>query len=300
MRAGRPLRLAVTGTQGQVVRALQERAAEAGITVVAIGRPALDLASGAVGALVDAQADAIVNAAAYTAVDQAESEPDLAMAVNGSGAGAVARVAASLGVPLIHISTDYVFDGSADRPYRESDPVGPASAYGRSKLEGERQVAAAQPDHAILRTAWLYSPWGRNFVRTMLRLAAEHDEVAVVDDQRGSPTSALDLADAVIGVARNLVDRPDDPSLRGVFHAAGGGETSWAGLAAAVFAEAARCGARPTRVRLIATAAYPTPARRPANSRLDCTRLRCAHAIALPDWHSSLPVCVRRLVAGQP
>lgn len=291
------MRIAVTGTGGQVARSLLERGAAHGVTVVAVGRPELDLADGRVEALREAAPDAIVNAAAYTAVDQAEAEPDQAMAANGTGAGAVARLAASLGVPLVHISTDYVFDGARPGAYTEDDPVGPTSAYGRSKLEGERQVAAAHPDHAILRTAWVYAADGKNFVRTMLRLAESRDEVAVVADQHGSPTYAPDLADAVIGVARNLAARPGEQALRGVFHASGTGHTTWAGFAAALFEEAARQGLPHARVRPITTAEYPTPARRPANSRLDCTRLARVHGITLPPWQGSLAACLARLAA---
>lgn len=293
------MRLAVTGAEGQVVRSLLERGPAHGVSVVAVGRPGLDLALGRVEALAEAAPDAIVNAAAHTAVDQAESEPDAAFAVNAHGAGAVAELAARLNVPLVHLSTDYVFDGTADRPYRESDPAGPAGVYGRSKLAGEAVVAGAQPDHAILRTAWVYSPFGRNFVRTMLRLAEARDEVAVVADQVGSPTSALDIADGVIRVARNLVERPGERPLRGVFHMTGAGWTSWAGLASAVFEEAARRGGPHARVRPIPTAEYPTPARRPANSRLDCTRLAEVHGVALPPWRPSLAACVARLVGAQ-
>jgi len=293
-------RIAVTGWTGQIVCAMLERV-PVGVEVVAIRRPELDLAvpRTIAPALRAARADVIVNAAAYTAVDQAESEPDLAMRVNGEAAGEAARAAAELGVPVIQISTDYVFDGVLGRPYREDDAVGPVSAYGASKLAGERAVAAAAPDHAILRTAWVYSPFGKNFVRTMLRLGETREEVGVVADQIGCPTSALDIADAIFTVARNLRQRPDDRSLRGVFHMVGQGETSWAGFAEAIFAEAERQGRKPVRVRHIGTADYPTPARRPANSRLDCVKLATVHGISLPDWQEAARTCVRRLLAEE-
>lgn len=293
------MRIAVTGTTGQLVQSLLARAPAAGVAVIAIGRPDLDLQqpAGLLQALARAEPDCIVNAAAYTAVDKAESEPELALAINGRGAGAVAAAAKAFGVPLIQISTDYVFDGALPRPWRESDATGPLGAYGRSKLAGEQAVAASTEDYAILRTAWVYSPYGGNFVKTMLRLAETRDELGVVADQLGSPTSALDLADAVIAVAKALVANPRDASLRGIFHAAGSGETSWAGLAEAVFAASAALGGPSARVRPIATSEYPTPARRPANSRLDGSLLAERYGLRLPPWQASVRACVAELIA---
>lgn len=295
------MRVLVTGREGQVARALAERSAAAGVTLVMLGRPELDLErpESVDPALAAAQPDVVVNAAAFTAVDLAESGEATAFAVNAAGAGAVAAAARGLGIPVIQISTDYVFDGALERPYREDDPTGPVSAYGRSKLAGEQAVAGATPDHAILRTAWVYSPFGKNFVRTMLRLGAQRDEVGVVADQFGSPTSALDIADAVLAVARNLVSRPGDASLRGVFHMVAQGEASWAQFAEAVFTEAAAAGRAPVAVKRIATADYPTPARRPANSRLDSGKLTSAHGVSLPPWRGSLALCVARLLADE-
>lgn len=295
------MRIVVTGREGQVARALIERAAGAGVTVVAVGRPEFDLErpETIAPALAAARPDVVVNAAAYTAVDLAESAEATALAVNGAGAGEVAAAARRLGVPVIQISTDYVFDGTLDRPYREDDATGPISAYGRSKLAGERAVAAVNPDHAILRTAWVYSPWAKNFVRTMLRLGAERSEVGVVADQIGSPTSALDIADAVLAAARNLVSRPGEASLRGVFHMAAQGEASWAEVAEAVFLEAEAAGRAPVQVKRIATSDYPTPARRPANSRLDGARLASVHGVTLPHWRGSLANCVARLLTDE-
>ena len=295
------MRVVVTGREGQIVRALVERAADAGVTVVALGRPELDLERPeTIGpALTAARPDVVINAAAFTAVDLAEREEATALKVNGAGAGEVAAVARRLGVPMIQISTDYVFDGALDRPYREDDATGPIGAYGRSKLAGEATVAAATPDHAILRTAWVYSPWAKNFVRTMLRLGTDRSEVGVVSDQIGSPTSALDIADAILAVARNLVSTPNEASLRGVFHMAAQGEASWAEVAEAVFAEAAAAGRTPVQVRRIATSDYPTPARRPANSRLDGAKLASIHGVALPHWRGSLATCVARLLTDE-
>jgi dTDP-4-dehydrorhamnose reductase len=294
------LRIAVTGWTGQVVCAMLERV-PVGVEVIAIRRPELDLAvpRTVAPALRAARPDVIVNAAAYTAVDQAESEPDIAMRVNGEAAGEAARAAAALGIPVIQLSTDYVFAGTLERPYREDDATGPISAYGASKLAGEQAVAAATANHAILRTAWIYSPFGKNFVKTMLRLAETRDELGVVADQAGCPTSALDIADAVFAVARNLTSRKEEASLRGIFHMSAAGEAVWADVAEAIFTERERLGGKPVRVKRIATADYPTPARRPANSRLDCGKLALAHGVRLPEWQASLRPCVARLLQDQ-
>jgi len=292
------VRIIVIGREGQVARALAERAPAHGAKAVLLGRPKLDLAdpSGIEDILLDTGGDLIVNSAAYTAVDQAESEPELAEAINGIGAGAVAGAAATMNVPVIQISTDYVFDGAAGRPYREEDETRPLGVYGSSKLLGEQAVADATGNHAILRTAWIYSPFGKNFVRTMLRLAADRDEIGVVADQVGSPTSALDIADGVLAVGKNLVEKPQDSALRGIFHMAGEGFASWADFAQEIFAASTRLGGPGARVRPIATADYPTPAKRPANSRLDCGKLASIHGVALPPWQTSLEPCIRRLV----
>jgi dTDP-4-dehydrorhamnose reductase len=268
------------------------------VEIVVLGRPALDLSDrdSVRRALAATPCDAIVNAAAYTAVDKAEAEPEVAMRVNAEGAGHVAEVAARLGVPLLQLSTDYVFDGAGARPYVETDPTGPTGAYGRSKLEGERRVLAEQPNSAILRTAWVYSPFGANFVRTMLRLGETREEVGVVTDQHGNPTSALDIADALVAIAARLVGDPA-PELRGVFHMTGAGEASWADFAEAIFAEAQKHGRPPVRVKRIATSDYPTPAKRPANSRLVCSKLARVHGVALPHWRASLAHCVARLLS---
>ena len=292
------MRLLVTGRSGQVVRALVEAGADRpGLTVLPLGRPGLDLAAaGDLASLFRAHApDVVVSSAAYTAVDQAESEPNLAFAINRDGAGAVAAAAAALAVPVIHLSTDYVFDGTGTAPYREGDPTRPLSVYGRSKLAGEAAVAAAQPDHAILRTAWVYAAEGKNFLRTMLRLAASRPEIGVVADQHGAPTLASDIAAAVIAVAGNLVAAPDRADLRGTFHMAGSGETTWAGFATEIFRQSAARGGPAAAVRPITTADYPTPAARPANSRLDCSRLAAIHGVAMPGWREALAQCMDRL-----
>jgi dTDP-4-dehydrorhamnose reductase len=295
----RPLRIIVTGTQGQVVSSMLERA-PADFEVEALGRPELDLTDpDSIRDALDArEADVVVNAAAYTAVDKAEAEEALATRINGDGAGGVAEAARWLGAPVIHLSTDYVFDGARDRPYREDDPTGPIGAYGRSKLAGEEAVAAANPRYAILRTAWVYSPFGANFVKTMLRLGETRSEVRVVADQHGAPTSALDIADAIFEVARQLLQAPG-PEKYGVFHMTAEGEATWAEFAEAIFAEAHALGRPAVKVVPIATADYPTPARRPANSRLDGARLAQDYGLTLPPWRESLKTVVARLVAGQ-
>jgi dTDP-4-dehydrorhamnose reductase len=291
------MRIAVTGREGQVVQALIERGAAAGHELIPLGRPALDLTARAMSiqdALAAAAPDMIVSAAAYTAVDRAESERDLAFAINATGAESVAAAACAIGVPLVHLSTDYVFDGAKPTPYVEGDPTGPTGVYGASKLAGEELVLAAQPNSAVLRTAWVYSPFGANFVRTMLRLAETRDEVSVVADQRGNPTSAVDVADGIIAVAANLVGDPA-PARRGIFHMTGSGEASWAEFAEAIFAASATSGGPSATVRAIATADYPTAAARPANSRLDCTLLETRHGVRLPDWHGAVEAVVARL-----
>jgi dTDP-4-dehydrorhamnose reductase len=290
------MKIAVTGTTGQVVTSLIERGTVAGHEVIAIGRPDLDLADpvSVVRTLSAAAPDVIVSAAAYTAVDKAESESDLAFAVNGAGPTAVAQASKALGVPLIHISTDYVFDGTLDRSYVESDPTGPTGVYGASKLAGERAVLDGHDDSAVLRVAWVYSPFGGNFVKTMLRLAGDRDELGVVGDQVGNPTSALAIADGILQVATNMVS-DSGSQLRGIFHMTAQGEASWADFAQAIFAASAARGGPSASVRAIGTADYPTPATRPANSRLDCSRIAQVHGITLPDWRTSLDDVMDRL-----
>lgn len=291
-------RMLVTGHRGQVVTSLIERNAYAArFDIVTVGRPQFDLrVPESIGPAIERMApDIIVSAAAFTAVDRAESEEELAMQVNGLAPGEIGRTAARLSVPLIHLSTDYVFDGSSAAPYTEDCPVAPLSVYGRSKLAGERGVAAAGADHVVLRTAWIYGPHGENFAKTMLRLARMKSEIPVVDDQIGNPTSSLDLADAIIAVAEHLLaDRSTD--LRGIFHVAASGEASWADFASDVFSRAAACGGPSTRVRAIPSADFPALARRPANSRLNCELIKRIHGVALPDWRSSMARDVSRLV----
>ncbi|WP_298174558.1 dTDP-4-dehydrorhamnose reductase [Novosphingobium sp.] len=293
------MRICVTGLQGQVVQSLLARGAGLRHTVIPVGRPLLDLSKddpvGVHRTLAQARPDVVVSAAAYTAVDQAESDREAAFAVNVRGAGLVARATAAMGVPLIHMSTDYVFSGTASTPYRESDVPDPQSIYGATKLAGEYAVLAENSNTAVLRTAWVISPFGRNFVRTMLALAATRDELSVVSDQVGNPTCAMDIADAVLAIAGNLV-ASNDAGLRGIFHLAGAGETSWAGLAEAVFRRSSEIGGPVASVRHIRSDQYPTAARRPANSRLNCTNLAASHRVRMPNWYQSLPKTVDALV----
>ena len=291
------MRLVVTGREGQVVSSLLEAGQLAGVDVIAIGRPQLDLANPdtVIEAIAAARPDVVVSAAAYTAVDQAEDEPDLAFRVNAVGAGKVAQAAARLGVPVIHLSTDYVFDGSASGSYVETDATAPASVYGASKLAGEQAVAAANPRNLILRTAWVYSPFGKNFVKTMLRLAADRDEISVVADQWGNPTSALDIADAILHAAATL-HRNKHFAAFGIYHLAGTGEANWSGFARHILDTSRVSGGPSARVRDITTTDYPTKARRPANSRLSSAKFASAFGWSAPDWRLSTEAVVRRVL----
>ncbi len=295
------MRLLVVGRQGQLACSLAERTKARGITGICVGRPELDLSAPDTIAdtLTTIEADLIINAAAFTAVDKAEQEQELAQIVNAAAPSQLAVFASQRGIPIIQISTDYVFDGRADRPYREDDNVSPLGIYGATKAAGERAVAAITENHVILRTGWIYSPFHSNFVKTMLRLAETRDEISVVCDQIGAPTSALDLADAIVDLAYNLIRHPDDATLRGTFHAVAGWSTSWADFARLIFDEAKARGGPYASVRSISTADYPTPARRPAYSVLDTARLRLRHGISLPEGRASVAECVARLVSPE-
>jgi dTDP-4-dehydrorhamnose reductase len=291
------VRIVVTGREGQVVRSLAQFASN-DIQIVPLGRPQLDLAGSAesIEAAIEAERpNVIVSAAAYTQVDKAESEPDLAFTINADGPRAIARSARRLGVPLIHLSTDYVFDGSKASPYVEEDATGPTGVYGSSKLAGERAVLEECENTAVLRTAWVYSSFGANFVKTMLRLARDRDEIGIVCDQVGNPSSAEDIAGGILKIARNL-QASNEPARRGIFHMTGSGEASWAQFAEAIFAISAEANGPTATVQRIVGADFPTAAKRPANSRLDSTKLERNHAVRLPDWHPSLKRVVNRLL----
>lgn len=265
------MKILVTGTKGQVSRCLQERATlHDDIELVAVGRPELDLLKpDTIAAVIAAHnPDIVVSAAAYTAVDQAEDEPEIAYAVNETGAGAVAAAAAAIGAPVIHLSTDYVFSGDLDRPYTEEDEPDPINVYGASKLAGERAVAAANDRHVILRTAWVYSPYGKNFVKTMLKLAETRDEIEVVDDQFGNPTSAYDIAILILKMSQET-SLQESHLQYGIFHFAGRDSVNWADFAVKIM-EKNRAHGKPTAViRSISSMDYPTRAARPRDSTLN-------------------------------
>lgn len=278
------MRVLAFGATGQVARELARSAAARGIALTALGRDAADLADAqaCAAAILASDADAVINAAAHTAVDRAEGEPDLARAINAEAPGAMARAAAARGVPFLHVSTDYVFDGRPGRPWREDDVPAPLSTYGATKLAGERAVAEAGGRAAILRTAWVFSAHGSNFVKTMLRLGAERSHLRIVDDQRGGPTPAADIAGALLTMAEALAAGRGAP---GIFHFAGAPTVSWADFAEAIFA--ARGGPAPS-VERIPSSAYPVPAERPKNSVLDCARIAEVYGIGQPDWRPRL------------
>jgi dTDP-4-dehydrorhamnose reductase len=293
------MRVLVTGRDGQLALSLAERAsAFPDLALQTLGRPGLDLErpETIAEAIRDAAPDVVVNAAAYTAVDQAEDEPERAFRINSAAAGELAEAARRVGARIVQVSTDYVFDGTADGAYDETAPTHPLGVYGASKLEGERRVADANPEHLILRTAWVYSPFGRNFVRTMLNAAKSRDELNVVDDQNGNPTSALDIADGILAILSRWRSEPGQ-GLGATYHLAGTGTTSWFGLARHVFAQAALLGLPTAQVRPIRTEDWPTRATRPRNSRLDCARLESDFGFRAPMWQESVAETVRRLAA---
>lgn len=291
------LRIAVTGKKGQVAQSLRHLGTLGGIEVILIGRPELDLVDrfSVSKAVEEARPDVIVSAAAYTAVDKAESAPGVALAINAVGAGAVSNAARDLGIPIIHLSTDYVFDGSKQAPYLETDICNPSCVYGLTKLQGETCVSTENPNHLILRTSWIYSPFGYNFVKTMLLLAETNGVVRVVDDQRGCPTSAIDLAAAIVNIAGRL-HSDADRSLRGTFHLCGSGSATWADFAETIFDQSRKLGHRSVHVERITTAQYPTPAKRPIDSRLDCGKMAAIYGIHLPTWQNSTEVAVEAIL----
>lgn len=288
------MRIVVTGKSGQVDTSLKALGDQlSNVDVVQIGLPEIDLSRPETleGQIRATQPHVIVSSAAYTDVDKAEFEVELAMKINGDAPGELARIAQELNIPILHLSTDYVFAGDKDGVYIESDAPAPASVYGASKLVGEEKIAAATKNHVILRTAWVYSPYGANFVKTMLRLGESRDELNVVSDQSGCPTYAPEVAQALIHIARRAAVDPS-PSLRGVFHLTGQGQTNWAGFAEAIFAGAQRRGRKSAKVNPIPTSEYPTPAKRPANSRLSSEKLKSIYQIELDPWETSLDQCL--------
>jgi dTDP-4-dehydrorhamnose reductase len=295
------MRLYVIGGQGQVARSLREAAAgNDGMVFGCAERPDVDVLrpDSIAQALADFGPDIVVNPAAYTSVDKAESEPDQAFAINRDGAGTVAAATARLRVPIIHLSTDYVFDGTKDAAYVEADPVCPRSVYGQSKYEGELAVADANPYHIILRTSWVYAPFGTNFVRTMLRLAAERDSLRVVDDQTGCPTYAPDIAAAIIAIAGKVLAEGWHERFAGVTHLTGPDALTWYGFANDIVHGSALRGGHSVPISPILTSDYPTPAARPANSRLSTARLVSVFGVRLPPMEHSLANCLDRLLGA--
>lgn len=276
------MRLLATGRGGQVGTEL------AALGVEVVGRDAMDLSDpqACAAAIRDRAPEGVVNAAAYTAVDRAEKDEAAAATVNGDAPGAMAEACAAMGIPFVHLSTDYVFDGGGQTPWRPEDATAPIGAYGRTKLMGERGVRAAGGIHAILRTSWVFSAHGSNFVTSMLRLGGERDALRIVSDQVGGPTPARAIAAACVEAARGLT-----PSLAGTYHFAGAPDVSWAGFARAIFEEAGLDCA----VEDIPSSDYPTPARRPLNSRLDCAATRDAFGIERPDWRADLRAILEEL-----
>jgi dTDP-4-dehydrorhamnose reductase len=294
------MKVLVTGRGGQLAQSLVERCAgHPPLEVIALGRPQLDLevAGRAARAIAEIRPDVVINAAAYTAVDRAEDEPDRADRINAAGAGEVAAASRAIGARVIQISTDYVFDGRADGPYVEDETPNPLSVYGRTKLAGEEAVRSANPDHIIVRTAWVYSPFGHNFVKTMIRAAEARDVLNVVDDQRGSPSSALDLADGLFRILEAWKAGGAD-GLGETYHLAGTGSTTWRGFAQAIMAECRNVDLPTAEVRPIATADWPTKAPRPANSVMSSAKFARDFGLTMPRWEQSLSVVVARLAAG--
>ena len=277
------MRVLVFGSTGQVAQELRRLAPEARF----LSRAAADLADPAACAAAIRDCDAVINAAAWTAVDKAETEEPAATVINGEAPGAMARASAAQGIPFLHISTDYVFDGQGTQAFKPSDPVAPLNAYGRSKLAGEQAVLASGANALILRTSWVVSAHGANFVKTMLRLGRERPSLNVVADQFGGPTPAGAIAEALLTAAKAM----SQGAPGGIHHFSGAPDTSWAEFAREIMRQAAL----PCQINDIPTEAFPTPAKRPPNSRMDCTAFETAFGVARPDWRAHLPVILKEL-----
>lgn len=291
------MKVLVTGSEGQLARSLRESASmHPGLDLVFAGRPAIDLArpGSAERFIAETVPDVVINAAAYTAVDQAEDDSELAFRINAEGAGEVAAAAARIRAAVIQISTDYVFSGESDVPYVEDAAIEPLNVYGRSKLAGEEQVRSANPDHLIVRTASIYSPFGRNFATTIIAAAKARDELKVVADQIGSPTSAFDLAN---GLLRAVDLRRKGEGKTGIYHLAGSGSTSWFGFAQAIMTECKKHDMPSAGVRPIKTVDWPAKAVRPRNSALDSTRFAQDFGFMMPLWQDSLAAVMDRLAS---
>lgn len=295
------MRLLIAGWHGQVARALIETApSRPEIKALAAGRPALDVRDprSIERAFGDLAPTLVINTAAYTAVDQAETDPDAAFALNRDGAKLLAQAAARRNVPVIHLSTHYVFDGAKRDPYDECDAPCPATVYGRSKLEGEHAVREASASHVIIRTGWVFGPAGENFATKMLKSAAAGAPLRVVSDQRGCPTYAPHLAEAILDVARKLSGIGQDSPVWGTYHAAGSGATTWHGLAHQILDCAAARGTPRATLVPIPSVDYPAKAARPMNSELDCAKFERTFGIRLPPWQQGVAACVDRMGSG--
>jgi dTDP-4-dehydrorhamnose reductase len=290
----------VAGRSGQLARCLQDWAVRRNLPMAALGRPDLDLEHLATieHAVTAIEPCAIINAAAYTAVDRAEAEPERAYAVNRDGAQHLAAAARKKAIPFVHVSTDFVFDGRKPSCYQEEDTPAPLNVYGRTKLAGEAAVQNVNPHAVVIRTSWIYSAYGHNFVKTMLHLSATQPSVRVVCDQQGTPTSASDLAAAILEIVRQLASN-DGTRNAGIYHLAGQGEATWHSFAAAVFAGLAGRGRSVPALHAITTEQYPTPAQRPANSRLDSSKAECVFKVRLAPWQDALERCLDQLVVEE-
>jgi len=290
------MKLLIIGCNGQLGWELCRQAKEQGLGLIPLDLPDFDIThqSAVYSNVTRSHANLVVNAAAYTAVDKAELEQDAAFAVNRDGPSYLATACAEIGIPLIHISTDYVFDGSKNGPYLESDPVSPLGIYGKSKAGGEEEIRKRLKKNIIIRTAWLYGVHGNNFVKTMLRLGKERKEIRVVDDQYGCPTYAADLAEAILTIA-SLIEKGENISW-GTYHYCGRGNTTWYGFASKIFEIAKEYESlKIEMLKPITTEEYPTPAQRPKNSIMDCSSLKQNFNISPPEWQDSLEVMLQRL-----
>jgi dTDP-4-dehydrorhamnose reductase len=294
------MRFLLLGGTGQVGEEFRALPLPTDVEVFAPSRGALDLTDPrAIASMIAGEPwSAVINAAAYTDVDRAESEEPLAFAVNAEAPSRLATATARSGIPLVHISTDYVFDGRKGTPYVEDDEVAPLNVYGRSKLAGERGVRAANPRHVVLRTSWVYSPYRKNFVRTILRLAAERDRLTIVADQRGCPSAAADIARACLDIAMCCASDPERAPY-GVYHFAGAGDATWFDFAKAIIEMSADQRPGQPKIDPIQTIEYPTPAIRAADTRLDCTAVVREFGVKLRPWRQALAETIHRLLINK-
>jgi len=294
------LKILVLGSRGQVGLELMRAAWPQGTRLVGAARPQFDItdADSIEAALARHAPDVVINGAAYTAVDKAESDRENAFAVNATGPATLAAACARHGSTLVQLSTDYVFDGTASRPYREDDRVVPINVYGQSKAAGEAAVRLQQPRHIILRTSWVYAAHGQNFVKTILRLASEREKISVVSDQRGTPTWAGDVAATIVTVTKKLTDGNPHASSFGTFHFTAKGDTTWHGVAEQIIGHYANAVGRAPMIEPIPTSAFPAAARRPANSLLDCSRIESVFQVRCPPWRERLARVIEDLLAA--